>query len=405
MKDFTTISLFKIPGFYLKGVSFSSDLKEINFFVKQRRKTADCPFCFKRTRFLYGHRKERKVLHRLLGNQRIYLSFNPRRFKCQKCQKVFVESFSFLRKKSRQTEDLLSDLLYELRTQCFSTIKEKTGVGYQALRKYLLRRLSPFLSNWEEEENQEKISLGIDEHHFKKQRFVTTITNLTSRRLKTILPSDRKSQVMDYLKSLPLKIKEKIIEVCCDMDSGYIRAVYETLPYASLVIDPFHVIQDANRRLNEARILEQEATGKKLNWKVFLKGKEHLNRQREEDKLLEKYLKSYPYLNTFYHYKEALREMYKLKTKKEAEEKLTQMIILMKATDIIELKQWAKTLNNYKKEILNHFDNRTTNGYTEGLNVKLKMIQRVSFGFRNLDVYIRKAMLAILPLALIYNTY
>jgi len=403
MEDFITISLFKIPGFHLREISFSSNLLEVNLFIKQRRKTADCPYCLKRTKILHGYQKERKVIHRLLGNQRVYLLFTPRRFKCKKCQKVFVESFSFLQKKSRQTEILLSDLLFELRTQCFKAIKEKTGVGYQALRKYLLRRLSPFLSSWEEEEKQKEISLGIDEHYFKNQRYVTTITNLKNHRLKTILPSDRKIFLMGYLKSLPEKIKEKITEVCTDMDSGYIRAVYETLPNAKVVIDPFHVIQDGNRRLNEFRVIEQEATGKKLNWKVFLKGKEHLREKEKE--LLEKYLKFSPYLKTFYYYKEALREMYKLKTKTEAEKKLTELITLMGVTDIIELKQWAKTLNNYKREILNHFDNRTTNGYTEGLNVKLKMIQRVSFGFRNLDVYIRKAMLAILPLSFFYHTY
>ncbi len=36
---------------------------------------------------------------------------------------------------------------------------------------------------------------------------------------------------------------------------------------------------------------------------------------------------------------------------------------------------------------------------TEGINTKLKLIKRISYGFRNKGVFIRKAMLAFLPFA------
>ena len=78
----------------------------------------------------------------------------------------------------------------------------------------------------------------------------------------------------------------------------------------------------------------------------------------------------------------------------------------MRISDDIELYLWGKTLIRYKEEILNYFVYRTTNAYTEGLHVRCKLVQRISCGFRNADVYIRKALLMLLPLSVaITNTY
>lgn len=71
----------------------------------------------------------------------------------------------------------------------------------------------------------------------------------------------------------------------------------------------------------------------------------------------------------------------------------------MMATDDVELALWGKSLRYYREEILNYFIYRTTNAYTEGLNVRCKLIQRISSGFSNVDVYIRKAMLILFPLS------
>jgi transposase len=40
--------------------------------------------------------------------------------------------------------------------------------------------------------------------------------------------------------------------------------VQRVLPHAAVVADPFHVIQDANRRVDEARRVEQEVHRRKI---------------------------------------------------------------------------------------------------------------------------------------------
>jgi len=66
--------------------------------------------------------------------------------------------------------------------------------------------------------------------------------------------------------------------------------------------------------------------------------------------------------------------------------------------------RWPESLEYaWDRYILNYFDNRTTNAYTEGIHTKIKMIKRVSFGFRNVHVYIRKVLLSLFPLATILS--
>ena len=57
--------------------------------------------------------------------------------------------------------------------------------------------------------------------------------------------------------------------------------------------------------------------------------------------------------------------------------------------------QTANTLEKYLQEICHYFFNHTTSGVTEGLNNKIKLILRPSYGFKNFDL-MREKLLACL---------
>lgn len=52
-------------------------------------------------------------------------------------------------------------------------------------------------------------------------------------------------------------------------------------------------------------------------------------------------------------------------------------------------------MSNYLDEICNYFINGTTSGVMEGLNNKIKLILRQSYGFKNFDL-MREKLLACL---------
>ena len=63
------------------------------------------------------------------------------------------------------------------------------------------------------------------------------------------------------------------------------------------------------------------------------------------------------------------------------------------------LMQWGRTLRRWRKAILAYHTWRVSNGYTEGVHTKIKLLKRISYGFRNREIYVRKMLLAFIPLA------
>jgi len=183
------------------------------------------------------------------------------------------------------------------------------------------------------------------------------------------------------------------------MDHMLLSAVKEKLPEASIVVDHFHVIHDANRRVDEARKIEQDVYKVEIPRKLFLIGKEKLSKKQKQR--VESIGQKYPSLKEFYWMKEALRDFYRLKRKKTAEKRLKDLIEIAFLSDDAAMIQWGTTLKRWSQYILNYFDRRTTNAYTEGIHTKIKMVKRISFGFRNVEVYVRKVLLSLLPLAVI----
>jgi len=97
--------------------------------------------------------------------------------------------------------------------------------------------------------------------------------------------------------------------------------------------------------------------------------------------------------------------MYRSSTKKEAEKKLNRIILILSALPFGKTKEMCNTLMKWKPYILNYFESRTTNAFIEGCHNKIKLIKRMSYGFRNFENYVLKITLAFLPFLFgIYHT-
>jgi len=107
---------------------------------------------------------------------------------------------------------------------------------------------------------EEEIFLGIDEHSFRHQELVHIVTEVKKRKMLGILRDDRIATLKMFLKKIPAK---KVKEVCIDMKESLRKVAEEVFPKAKVVVDPFHVIADSNRRMGEARRIEQDVLCKR----------------------------------------------------------------------------------------------------------------------------------------------
>ncbi|MGH9856555.1 MAG: ISL3 family transposase [Acidobacteriota bacterium] len=400
------ISLLKVPGFHVTDVVIEGE--EIMVSVRKRSKTARCSKCLKRSSKLKDYRPYSKILHMMLCNQKVYLSFRKRRFVCLNCSRIFTEQISFIPRYSRQSIFVRHHALERLSDSSFHKTKERIGISYGGMVSLLRKVFTLETINWQEQIVKGVLRIGIDEHHLgKRHKYLVTIANLLTGKPIHILPDDKQKTLRAFLKQLPEDVKEIVDEVAIDMRKSFITAVAKELPNTRIVIDHFHLIQDANRRVQEARKIEEDVQEKindngprTIKWKLLTRNKEDL--KGDQDKLIRYYLHKYPAIGIFYSCKEKLRDMYKAKDKQDAERQLIELIRFMYKSEYAELGLWAKSLTTYQPYILNYFDNHTTNAVTEGLHRKFKLIQRQAYGFRNPEVYARRIMLACLPLPFIY---
>ncbi|REJ36414.1 MAG: hypothetical protein DIU84_05915 [Bacillota bacterium] len=215
-----------------------------------------------------------------------------------------------------------------------------------------------------------------------------------------ILPDDRVKTLERFLQRLPVEVRQRIVGVCIDLKDSWRRVVQRQLPRATVVADRFHVMQDANRRVDEARVLEQQVTGLKLPRWPLLKNEEDLS-ERQAWQLAE-IRKRHKNPAHFHWVKEQLRDVYRATDRTEAAEILDRLIFNAEQAADAALVQWSRTLRDWREEILAYHQLGVTNGYTEGVHTKIKLLKRLSYGFRNREIYVRKMLIAFVPLALLF---
>lgn len=381
-------------------VSLVNHFESVYLYAFPRRKTGTCPTCGKRSSHIHGYRPPQTVKHILVGGKQLYLVLHKRRFFCHGCNSAFVEELSGLSKWSRHTNLLADEILSRLRETSFAAVSRTTSLSYRVQAQTLMTRVNPSTPKWEE--INKSFVMGLDEQSFSGHEMIATITDLTHHKLLCVLPNDHKVTLTKFYESIPDTKTPLIKAICTDMRVTYdtARAHIKALADIPLVIDKYHLIADANKRiLVEKGIVEEVVLHgkKKIPRKLLFKGKEHLS-EKEQHKL-RLLLGKYPDLSVYYFIKEGLRELYTKPDKETAIKFFNNLISTMYSQREKGCSDWAKTLERHHDAILNYFDFHITNAYTEGVHTKMKLIKRQGFGYRNKEIYLRKLMLGFLPLA------
>ena len=396
--------LFHLQG--LKVLDSKFEGKKMIIVCEPKKKETHCPSCGQRITTVHQYFKSRRIKHMFWQGNLIELDLKRRSFFCWPCKKkglpwITIENVPIIPKSKRYSLVYADQIMKGLGQTTFKTQQELAKTSFSTLQKLLSSRIDPFIGVWPKD--MEVRSIGIDLHSFSGTTMLPTICNLTDHRLITILPDNKQATMRQFLQNIPSEIKNQVKEVCIDMDCHYLKLIKEELPQARIVIDFFHVVQDANFRITETRTVIQKVNKVQLPKKLFEKNREHLNPNERVE--LNHIFKAYPELGELWRVKEQIRSIHKNPSTQLATILYGKLLKEMRLSAYPSIKQWAKTLNRWQDGILQYFEYHTTNGYTEGVNTKLKTIKRLSYGFRNIDNYIRKALLAFIPIGLLLYHY
>ncbi len=135
-----------------------------------------CPHCGSGKLYGHGMCKPREILHTWSNGRRVYLELHRRRWKCRDCKRTFAEGRELVRSRSRLTRQAEAEALWQPQDRNFSQERRELGVGYGTLRRLLEREIDEETLGFIQDEDE--IYLGIDEHSFRHQELVHTVTEV-----------------------------------------------------------------------------------------------------------------------------------------------------------------------------------------------------------------------------------
>lgn len=389
----TLQKLFCLDGLLLEAIT--EEETGIYLAVRSPRTTAICPKCAQRTRRV-EKRAGRTVKHGFCNNQLVWLRLVVRTFRCRSCG-GFREAIPGVDRR-RTTARFRSLVLPKVRDRSFSAVGREFGLSAHALIDAARQVTADVGQPWP----TKPFRLGLDEHSFSGRDLMITLTDTTNRRLIEILRNDRNTTLTAWLQNLPEEAKSLIQSVCIDMRQGYRSVVEDVLPGMPIVIDKFHVIQLFNWHLGQLRLLYTTAAFP-LPKKLLEINKEDL--AADEDRQLQAIFRRYPAIAEFWRMKEIMRQIYRLHDPQKATRRFDSLLDGLSGDDRLRWQDLSHTLTRWRTEILNYFSHgRTTNAYTEGVHTRIKLLKRISYGFRNKANYIAKMTLAFVPLLTIMET-
>ena len=245
-------------NFIVKGIKVQGAENIIH--LEWKKKEQACPECGSKVRNLHQNHGRRKLLHEIGSDgKRVYLDVPNLRCGCPSCRKIFTLRSPGTFPWSRVTSHMLISIFDRLKRLSFEQLTAWAGMSQQTLRKYAKRFLKKEV-NWEVFQDQEKIRLGLDEHSISgRRKMALLVVELVSSTPVAVLESHRKEEFVRFLEKVPTWVKERIDEVVIDLQAGYRNAVQEALPsHVKIVADPFHVVRDPNKRVDEERRVSEE---------------------------------------------------------------------------------------------------------------------------------------------------
>lgn len=238
--------------------------------------------------------------------------------------------------------------------------------------------------------------LGIDETTFRRHRsFMTGLVNLDTSRLWDLVEGRSKKVLVSRLEAVGEHIGD-IEAVVIDPYAGYKAAVRDLAPHATRVADRFHIERLAGQALTEVRCRRQQELcghrGRKGDplyaaRQDLLRAREHLT--DTAGARLEAAFRAdwWDELACAWTLKEVLRDFYRRPDPATAEAALEDWHTHAGAFDVAETNRLARTLRAWQPELLAYFDERLTNGPTEGTNRIIKAVKRQGFGYTNPQNY------------------
>ena len=396
--------LLNIPGIRVLSVKY--DEHKITCQIESTQGYSICHACGRKALEFHEHGQELELRHLPLCGRQVILRLRPKRYRCLYGEGAVTttERADWYDAKAGCSKAYAEFLLLELVNGTLQDVAKKHGVTYDVVRGALKRYVKGEV-DW----RQLKVlpCLGVDEISLLKGHsdFVTLVSAHDGTEkpiVLAVLKGREKKTLVDFLKTIPTRLQATIKAVCTDLYDGFIHAVEEVLPQTKIVADRFHIAKLYRAAVDKLRKIELKALKGVLTKEQYagLKGvlwalrKRHEHLAPEEHALLDRLFEASPVLRKAYNLREKLTRIFdKNHSKKSGRRATRRWMAAVRESGLNCFDKFLTTLENRMDIITNYFISRSSSGWIEGLNNKVKVLKRRSYGIKNLGNLFRRIWL------------
>lgn len=359
------------------------------------KKTA-CGCCGKIHRSYYD-KMVRRIRDLSCGDARIYLEVEVRRVQCKRCGKVKREKLPWLANNPFYTKRFSYYVGRKCRSMTVKDVAKELKLDWHAVKSL------------EKEYMQEQLrrnpaaaprTIGIDEISLRKGHiYRIVVSDLERGRPIWYGGEDRSEESMDmFYEWLGTKKAKKIKLAVMDMWKAFEKSTRKNIPDAAILYDKFHVIRHLGEALDKIRKTEYARLSG--SDRSYIKGQKYTLLSNRENltldgkKALKKLLKANKRLNIAYLLKESFGQLWGYQTEGWARRFFDNWKNSLKWQRLKPYEEFAMMIEKHWDGIAAYSkpENKVSLGFVEGLNNKIRVIQRRAYGLRD-EEYLRLKIL------------
>ena len=350
-----------------------------------------CSGCLRRGR-PYDHLKERRFEFVPLRGILVFLAYRMRRVDCPRCG-VTVEMVPWSDGKNRLTTTYRWSLAGWARRLSWGEVGTIFRTSWDSVCRAVEHAVEWGLAH---RDLSRVTALGIDEVAWQRgHTYMTLVYDIGSGAKRPLAVAEHRTEasLRSCLDGLGKEFCPGVKFVCGDMWQPYLKVIRERLGGAIHVLDRFHIMKQFGKALDEIRAEEAkrlkrdgyEPVLKKSRW-CLLKRPENLTGKQTVK--LSELLKYNLRTVRAYLLREDFQRFWEYRGPAWAGKFLDEWTRRVMRSRLEPMKKVARTLRNHRPLILNWFraKGEVSSGAVEGLNNKVKLVTRKSYGFRTARV-------------------
>lgn len=336
------------------------------------------------------------------ADHRIYLDLEVRRVDCRQCGAVKRERLDFLVENALHTKRFALYVGRRCRSGTIRDVAEELRLDWQTVKRLEMDYMR---------EQIRRVGtpgpkvIGIDEVSIRKgHTYRIVVSDLERRRPIWFGGDDRSEASMDQFYRFLGKKKVKGIRLAVmDMWKAFRNSTHSNAPQAAILFDKFHVMKHLGEALDKIRKAEYARLGGKQ--RQFIKGQKYTllshpqNLTGSARKNLKLLLAANKRLNTAYLLKESFGQLWDYNREAWARRFFENWRASLKWQRLKPYEMFAQMIERHWDGIAAYCqpENKVALGFVEGLNNKIRVMQRSAYGLRDEEYLRLKVLTSMLP--------